>query len=348
MTSGKRKHTTTISSTGHPCATRGEAREYFTKLTTGLGFHSVQGDGPMFMSDLPQNILADKSLPVKMGIDEAGRGSVIGPMTYGAAFWQIASDEICEKKGFDDSKALDHAKRKKLFKLMEDTPEVGYVVRCLHASEISRKMLRPSAYNLNEMSHDTAIDMIRAVLNAGVNVTELYIDTVGTPEFYLNKLNRAFDGKNIKFTVCKKADSLFKTCSAASIAAKVARDEIVENFKFSESNFAPINGIQFGSGYPSDPKCKEWLDKNLADPFFGFPDAVRFSWAPIKQVLDEKAAKIKFEADERKDEAAEDVAQTSMASFVTSTSNENKAKKAKLGGLAVHGGFQILAASDFL
>jgi len=62
----------------------------------------------------------------------------------------------------------------------------------LHASEISRKMLRQSPYNLNEMSHDTAMDMIRAVLNAGLNLVHCYIDTVGIPEAYQAKLERNF------------------------------------------------------------------------------------------------------------------------------------------------------------
>ena len=227
-----------LSSMGIPASSRAEARVQFKSLCTGLGFYSSHGDGPMMMSDLPGNLLGrggSPGPPVKMGIDEAGRGAVIGPMTYGAAFWAVDVDEEMEKKGFDDSKQLTHEKRSKLFRLMEDTPEVGYIVRTLHASEISRKMLRPSPYNLNEMSHDTAMDMVRAVLHAGVNLKECYIDTVGLPEVYKAKLDRAFAGKGVEFTVAKKADSIYKTTSAASIAAKVARDEIVENWKFSEA-----------------------------------------------------------------------------------------------------------------
>ena len=41
----------------------------------------------------------------------------------------------------------------------------------------------------------------------------------------------------------------------------------------------------FGSGYPSDPKCKAWMD-DLHDPVFGYNDFVRFSWAPTKKRLD--------------------------------------------------------------
>ena len=121
----------------------------------------------------------------------------------------------------------------------------------------------------------------------------------------------------------------------------------MENWKFSEDNFEAEGGIEFGSGYPSDPKCKEWLSKNVQDPFFGMCDTVRFSWAPVKTLLAEKANKIRFEADDMKDEMVNDQAQTSMASFVTSSSNTDRAKKARLGGLAVTNGFTILGANEF-
>jgi ribonuclease HII len=52
----------------------------------------------------------------------------------------------------------------------------------------------------------------------------------------------------------KKADANHKVVSAASIAAKVARDEITQNWVFSEENFTPVDGVNWASGYPSDPK----------------------------------------------------------------------------------------------
>lgn len=48
---------------------------------------------------------------VVLGIDEAGRGPVLGPMTYGAAYWSCADDETVSAMGFDDSKALTPAQR---------------------------------------------------------------------------------------------------------------------------------------------------------------------------------------------------------------------------------------------
>lgn len=52
---------------------------------------------------------------VILGIDEAGRGPVLGPMTYGAAYWSCADDKEVSAMGFDDSKALTAAQREGLF-----------------------------------------------------------------------------------------------------------------------------------------------------------------------------------------------------------------------------------------
>lgn len=54
-----------------------------------------------------------------LGIDEAGRGPVLGPMTYGAAYWSCADDKAVSAMGFDDSKALTPAQRVGLFERIE-------------------------------------------------------------------------------------------------------------------------------------------------------------------------------------------------------------------------------------
>lgn len=87
----------------------------------------------------------------------------------------------------------------------------------LHATEISRNMLRSDPYNLNSMSHDAAMQMIQSVLDAGVLIDTCFIDTVGTPESYRLKLEREFEGRDITFVVEKKADAKYAPCSAASV-----------------------------------------------------------------------------------------------------------------------------------
>lgn len=173
---------------------------------------------------------------------------------------------------------------------------MGYALRSILPSEISRNMLRKSTdvYNLNEMSHDAAITLIHKIVNKGnVKVKKAFIDTVGTANTYKRKLEREFP--NIEFIVESKADANYAPCSAASVVAKVMRDRMLENWKYSEQCDVSHD---FGSGYPSDPKCKKWLG-TLHDPVFGYSDILRFSWATTKNQLQENsnAVPVVFRAD---------------------------------------------------
>ena len=219
----------------------------------------------LILSDIPQQCQRNNE-EVVLGIDEAGRGPILGPMTYAAVYWSRKEEErLVQNHDFQDSKQMSKEARKVLFEKMIQVKDLGYVLRVLHASEISGNMLRPIPYNLNAMSHDAAMQMISTVLESGVNVTKVFIDTVGLPDAYKAKLDRKFYGKGIEFVVEKKADSKFPTCSAASILAKVMRDELIDNWKFSEGKFYQPLTKEYGSGYPSDPKCKTWMEQNLQD-----------------------------------------------------------------------------------
>jgi ribonuclease H2 subunit A len=88
--------------------------------------------------------------------------------------------------------------------------------------------------------------------------------------------------------------------------AKVVRDRMTENWKFSERLLTTANNTNFGSGYPSDPVCKAWMEENMACRIFGFPDVVRFSWGPAKKALLQNATKVVFAAD-AEDEQEEDM-----------------------------------------
>jgi ribonuclease H2 subunit A len=174
------------------------------------GPHPHVAEGPLLVSDIPQDI----SDGVVMGIDEAGRGPVLGPMTYAAAFWKEGTKI---PQGYNDSKQMTAEMRNKLFRATLESREIGFVVRVLHATEISQNMLRRDPYNLNAMSHDTAMSMIRCVLEAGVVIQKCYIDTVGREDPYKARLDQAFAGRGIEFVVEKKADAKYVQCSAASV-----------------------------------------------------------------------------------------------------------------------------------
>ena len=174
-------------------------------------------DQPLVLSDIPESCYSttNNGGGIVLGIDEAGRGSVVGPMVYGMTFWHTSVQDNISKE-FGDSKQLTEEQRERLYKLILSTPEMGFCTRVLHASEISRHMLRqPQPYNLNQMSHDAAIRMIQCLVDCKLHIATCYIDTVGNPVSYKRRLELEFPG--MEFVVESKADDKYAPCSAASI-----------------------------------------------------------------------------------------------------------------------------------
>merc|ERR1719351_227621 len=136
---------------------------------------------------------------------------------------------------------------------------IGWAAHLLSPRYISSSMYKRVPYNLNDISHDTAIGLIHAAIARGVAVQEVYVDTVGPPEKYQEKLEKNFP--TLKITVAKKADSLYPCVSAASICAKVARDKTIKDWIFPETSgkeSSPIFTKEWGSGYPGDAVTKQF------------------------------------------------------------------------------------------
>lgn len=190
-----------------------------------------------------------------------------------------------------DSKTLSESERERLFeKINQDGDFVGWALDVLSPNLISTSMLGRLKYNLNSLSHDTATGLIQYALDQGVNVTQVFVDTVGLPETYQKRLQDCFPG--IEVTVKAKADALYPVVSAASICAKVARDQAVRDWRFVEE--LQDLDTDYGSGYPNDPKTKAWL-KKYVEPVFGFPQFVRFSWRTAQTILEKEAEGVTWE-----------------------------------------------------
>lgn len=248
-----------------------------------------------------------------LGVDEAGRGPVLGPMVY-AVFYlpKTLSDPLLrETHHFDDSKVLTPSFRAELMYTIcrpDTTPDslhhaCGWATKALSARDISAGTLRADAtYNLNAQAFDATVELIRGVLARGVKVTEIYVDTVGPPVTYQAKLQRLFP--NAKVTVAKKADSLYPCVSAASVCAKVTRDVALEvawaahvaatttttGSEGGEADAAAQGhaAMGWGSGYPSDARCSTWLKANM-HPIFGWGPQCRQSWSTAKDMLEAKS-----------------------------------------------------------
>ncbi|KAF9975032.1 Ribonuclease H2 subunit A [Actinomortierella ambigua] len=252
-----------------------------------------------YATPLPTDLKPDQECI--LGVDEAGRGPVLGPMVYGICYCPIDRQDELKKMGFADSKTLKEDERDSLLDVIVSRPDmIGWSVRVLSPMDISNSMLRQEKYNLNALAHDTTIQLIRDTLEKGVNIREVYVDTVGPPETYQKKLEGLFP-KIAKITVAKKADSKYPIVSAASICAKVTRDDVLRHWIFAEKGIENTISREFGSGYPSDPKTVQWLKKNM-DPIFGYPNIVRFSWGTCKTLLDAHGTAVRWPNEDEDDQ----------------------------------------------
>jgi ribonuclease H2 subunit A len=236
-----------------------------------------------------------------LGIDEAGRGPVLGPLVYACALWKKSKEEeINSKYGFNDSKKLTDKVRRQLYEKIKEDEDIIYYTSVSTPLEISNSMLRRpnDIINLNELSYNSAVSIMNKAFIAKYNVTEIIADLLGTKSTYEQILKeRCLSRKdNLTFHAEDKADSKYKIVSAASIVAKVTRDILLEEWQFAENNKNIEFSKNYGSGYPSDPNTVEWLKGNLNfNAIFGFPSIVRFSWKTIVKILKEKAVKTTFE-----------------------------------------------------
>ncbi|KAF2097321.1 ribonuclease HI large subunit [Rhizodiscina lignyota] len=271
----------------------------------------LKGLSYSYFSPLPtilqQNSSAESSEPQKcvLGIDEAGRGPVLGPMVY-ATFYlptELHESLLAEKYHFNDSKVLTPETRSSLMRTLCTTEtdlyaSCGWAAKLLSARDISADMLAPTPYNLNAQALDATVELISGVMERGVDLEHVYIDTVGQPEAYQRKLEKFFPG--VRITVAKKADRDYPVVSAASVVAKVTRDAALEVcWEAYAEQPADGNAVEkekdkgadkgWGSGYPSDARSINWLKANM-DPIFGWGTETRFSWGPAKDMLEGKGA----------------------------------------------------------
>ena len=198
-------------------------------------------------------------------MDEAGRGSVLGPMVIAGVIVPEKMEKVLERMGVKDSKKLAPHRRtilsRKLKKMFD------YEVVVITARQIDE--MRAEGINLNEIEKN-AMESILLKMKPEKAIVDA-VD-VKAERFQQNLCNDT--GVNV--IAEHKADDKYIEVSAAAIIAKAERDDQIAKIN---KDFIKSGGI--GSGYPSDPKTKDFLAKYTYDEM---PDFVRRSWATVAKM----------------------------------------------------------------
>jgi len=209
-----------------------------------------------------------------VGVDEAGRGPVLGPLVMVAIAMKESELKKLEWLGVKDSKQLSSSVREELF---ERIHEVVYDFRI--------EVIEPDAIDLSLREPGTNLNWLEAETCARM-VSELDPDTIiidcpspnikAYTDFISSRLSAGVREK-AKLVVEHKADVNYVVASAASVVAKVIRDRAVDHIKNEI-------GIDCGSGYTSDPKTQEFLAKYHETHAHLF----RRGWQSYKDVIEKK------------------------------------------------------------
>ena len=201
------------------------------------------------------------------GIDEAGRGPVIGPLVICGVL--ISEKDLPKLKALDpkDSKLLTPKKRSELEKKIKQVVK-DYKIIKVSPKEID-SAVESKTLNLNWLEAIKCAEIINSL-----KPNTVFLDCPSNNiNAFSDYLKNYLDNKKISLTCAHKADQKYIIVSAASIIAKTTRDSEIEKIK-------EKIGIDFNSGYPSDEKTQEFLKKYHNK----FPDIFRKSWASYKNI----------------------------------------------------------------
>lgn len=210
-----------------------------------------------------------------LGIDDAGRGPLIGPMILAGVLIEKKDEGKLKTLGARDSKILSHPERVRIAKLIEKSA-ISYKIMLSTPEEIDKAV---ASINLNTLEALKSAEIIN-VLNNKKQKIKVLVDcpSVNTHAWKNKLISFIKHPENLEIFCEHKADANHPVVSAASILAKVRREEEVARLKKEYQHYGNI-----GSGYPSDPVTKKFLKehgKALKDS-----GIFRKSWATWKTLF---------------------------------------------------------------
>ncbi len=203
------------------------------------------------------------------GVDEAGRGSIIGPLIVAGISIRESKIALLREMGVKDSKALNPKVRARLFgEIMKVIDSV-----CIHKIDPIEVDGSVSFKGLNRLEARTMASVINSI-----EADEVYVDCCDVnPQRYREYMECHLTCKPKLYSL-HHADVINTAVSAASIIAKITRDKEIQRIC---NTYGTI-----GSGYPSDQRTmgfiRDWVAKHGSAPEFA-----RKSWKPLRMILKE-------------------------------------------------------------
>ena len=199
------------------------------------------------------------------GVDEAGKGSVLGPMVVAAV--GAPSDDVFSDLDVKDSKLLSPERREHVFRFITKRCSIATLV--IPANEIDDRR--------KEMSLNTCVARAHAAVIRRLQPETAYVDACDVnPERYARMVRENLDGGVCRIVSEHHADRTYRIVSAASIVAKVVRDREVREIS---KTYGTI-----GSGYPSDPLTIAFLSSYIRKHHCA-PACARKSWKTIGNLM---------------------------------------------------------------
>jgi ribonuclease HII len=204
---------------------------------------------------------------VIVGVDEAGRGPVIGPLVVAGV--AVESDVPLRQMNCRDSKKLSPEKREALAPEIEKVSRFEVIVIPAEQIDVMRAEM-----SLNDFEAKLFADVI-----AKLRPETAYVDAADVDEIEFKRSVRRELTFDVEIVSQHNADELFPVVSAASILAKVCRDREMRSIEESM-------GVTIGSGYASDPDTIAFLEKWIREKGV-LPPHTRASWDTARRLLAE-------------------------------------------------------------
>jgi ribonuclease HII len=214
----------------------------------------------------------DEENKLILGIDDAGRGPLIGPMALAGCLIPKSLEAEFKSMGVKDSKMLQPKKREALAEEIRKKAS-SYYVTLSFPEKIDNGI--KTGTNLNKIEAMEAAEIINKLTENLTEPVSIIIDCPSTNRQAWRKqvIEYIHSMDNLNLICEHKADRDYVAVSAASILAKSQRETEVAKLK-------EKIGIDFGSGYTSDPKTIDFMKANSER--FKNDGLFRKSWATFQ------------------------------------------------------------------